>query len=315
MKIDPSPVSDAAAEQLRRMLDVEPRPRRMAVAPVLITLIALAIAVPLSWAMWHVYMQGTWTRDGTVRVYVDRLAPEVAGRIVALPVQDNEYVHKGELLMQIDPTDYQIDVKLAQAAVQQDRDMLANLQREAARRQHLRGMAVTVEDQQITETAALIAAAKLQQAQAELEQAQVNLERTHIRAPVNGWVTHLEAQLGDYANVGVLQLSLVEADSFWVDGYFKETALQGIHVGDPAQVKLLGTRRVLSGHVASIARAIDVPNAQSNQLGIATVDPIFTWVRLAQRVPVRIRLDHVPPGVQLVAGMTATVEVDPPPRG
>ena len=158
LKIDPSPVSDEAAEHLRRMLDVEPRPRRMAIAPVLITLIALAIAALLSWAMWHVYMQGTWTRDGTVRVYVDRLAPEVAGRIVALPAHDNEYVHKGDLLMQIDPTDYKIDVTLAQAAVLQDRETLANLRREAVRRQDLSGLAVTVEAQQSAETAALVEA-------------------------------------------------------------------------------------------------------------------------------------------------------------
>jgi multidrug resistance efflux pump len=296
VKNDPSPVSDAAAEQLRRMLDVEPPPRR--IAPVLITLIALALAVPLSWAMWHVYMQGTWTRDGTVRVDVDRLAPEVAGRIVALPVQDNQYVHKGELLMQIDPTDYQIAVKLAEAVVRQDQATLANLGSEAARRRK-------------SDDTASLAAAALQQAQARLELAQVNLARTQIRAPVNGWVTNLQAQLGDYANVGIPQLALVDADSFWVDGYFKETSLHAIRVGDPAKVKLLGYRQVLSGHVASIARAIGVPNAQLSQQGLATVNPIFTWVRLAQRVPVRIRLGPVPPGVQLVAGMTATVEVDP----
>jgi multidrug resistance efflux pump len=314
LKIDPSPVSDAAGESLRRMLDVEP-PRRVAIAPVLITLIALALAVPLSWAMWHVYMEGPWTRDGTVRVYVDRLAPEVAGRIVALPVQDNQYVHRGDLLMQIDPTDYQIAVTLAQATVLQDRETLDNLRRKAARRADLPGLAVTVEDQQAADTASLVEAARLQQAQAQLEQAQVNLERTQIRAPANGWVTNLQAQLGDYANVGASQLSLVDADSFWVDGYFEETDMHAIRVGDPAKVKLLGYAQVLHGHVASIARAIDVPNAQPNQQGLATVNPIFTWVRLAQRVPVRIRLDHVPPGIELVAGMTATVEVDPPAGG
>jgi multidrug resistance efflux pump len=230
------------------------------------------------------------------------LAPEVAGRIVALPVQDNQYVHKGELLMQIDPTDYQIVVKLAEAVVRQDQATLANLGSEAAQRRK-------------SDDAASLAAAVLQQVQARLELAQVNLARTQIRAPVNGWVTNLQAQLGDYANVGVPQLALVDADSFWVDGYFKETSLHAIRVGDPAKVKLLGYHQVLSGHVASIARAIGVPNAQLSQQGLATVNPIFTWVRLAQRVPVRIRLGHVPPGVQLVAGMTATVEIDPPARG
>jgi multidrug resistance efflux pump len=102
---------------------------------------------------------------------------------------------------------------------------------------------------------------------------------------------------------------LVEAGSFWVDGYFRETSLHAIEVGDPAKIRLLGDPHLLSGHVESIARAIDVPDAKSDERGLATVNPVFTWVRLARRVPVRIRLDHVPPGIQLVAGMTATVEI------
>ena len=173
-------------------------------------------------------------------------------------------------------------------------------------------MAVPLEQRQSADTAVLMAEATLQQAQAQLEQAQVNLERTQIRSPANGWVTNLQAQLGDYANVGARPVSVVDADSYWVDGYFEETSLAAIHDGDPAKVKLLGYAPVITGHVEGIARAIDVPNAQPNEQGLATVNPIFTWVRLAQRVPVRIHLDHVPPGVQLVAGMTATVEIDPP---
>ena len=286
---DPSPVSDAAAAQLRRMLDEEPPRRRTAIISVLLTLAALAIAAPLSWEMWRVYVDGTWTRDGTIRAYVDRLAPEVAGRIVALPVQDNQYVHRGDLLMQIDPTDYQIAVKLAAAVVQQDQAALASLTNQAARRRNLR---LPGDD-----AASRAGEASLQQAQARLEQAQIDLARTQIRAPADGWVTNLQAQPGDYANVGVPQLALVDAGSFWVDGYFRETNLRAIHVGDPAKVKLLGYGQVLSGHVASITRAIGAPGAQPNPQGLVMVNPIFTWVRLAQRVPVRIRLDHLLPGI------------------
>ena len=291
VKLDPSPVSDAAAAQLRRMLDTEPPPRRL--APVLITMVALGLAALLSSAMWHSYIEGPWTRDGTVRVSVVRLAPDVAGPIVALPVQANQYVHKGELLMQIDPTDYQNKVALDAAMVRQDQAVLANLANKPARRGD--------------DNAA--AAAMLQQAQARLAQAQTDLARTQIRAPANGWVTNLQAQPGDYANVGVPQLALVEAGSFWVDGYFRETSLHAIEVGDPAKIRLLGDPHLLSGHVESIARAIDVPDGKSDERGLATVNPVFTWVRLARRVPVRIRLDHIPPGIQLVAGMTATVEI------
>jgi multidrug resistance efflux pump len=154
------------------------------------------------------------------------------------------------------------------------------------------------------------AEASLVQARAKLSQAQVDLERTRILSPVDGYVTNLLAQLGNYVNVGVNTISVVDAKSFWVDGYFEETNLAPIHVGDPAQIKLIGYDEILHGHVESIARAINVANAQPNNQGVATVNPIFTWVRLAQRIPVHIHIDEVPPGVVLAAGMTATVEID-----
>jgi multidrug resistance efflux pump len=157
----------------------------------------------------------------------------------------------------------------------------------------------------------LSAEAGLAQAKAQLNQAQVNLERTRILAPVDGYVTNLLAQLGDYVKVGINTISLVDADSFWVDGYFEETNnLAPIRVGDPAQIKLMGRNQIVRGHVDSIARAIVVANAQPNNQGVATVNPIFTWVRLAQRIPVRVHIDEVPPGVILAAGMTATVEIN-----
>jgi multidrug resistance efflux pump len=156
----------------------------------------------------------------------------------------------------------------------------------------------------------LSAEAGLAQAKAQLNQTQVNLERTRMLAPVDGYVTNLLAQLGDYVNVGASTISLVDADSFWVDGYFEETNLAPIRVGDPAQIKLMGRDQIVRGHVDSIARAINVANAQPNSQGVATVNPIFTWVRLAQRIPVRIHIDEVPPNVVLSAGMTATVEID-----
>jgi multidrug resistance efflux pump len=138
----------------------------------------------------------------------------------------------------------------------------------------------------------------------------VNLARTRILSPVDGYVTNLLAQLGDYVNVGANTISLVDANSFWVDGYFEETNLAPIRVGDRAQIKLMGHSQIVRGRVDSIARAINVANAQPNNQGVANVNPIFTWVRLAQRIPVRIHIDEVPPGVVLSAGMTATVEID-----
>jgi RND family efflux transporter MFP subunit len=292
-------------EERRRFLPIR-------VIPLLITVASIALALPLSWAMWREYMGAPWTRDSTVRVYVVTMAPEVAGGIVARPVADNQYVHKGDLLLAIDPTDYKIAVSLAEAAVRQAQVNARIAAKEATRRQELIDLAaVAVEQQQRFSAQAAAADAQLQQAVANLAQARVNLDRTQIRAPVNGWITNLLANVGDYAHEGQNEISVVDADSFWLDGYFEETKLGKIHVGDAAKIKLMGYRQILHGRVSGVARAISVANAQPNQEGVATVNPIFTWVRLAQRIPVHIHIDPVPEGVVLVAGMTATVQIDP----
>src|ERR1700740_3176579 len=288
---------------------------RLRILPFLITLVVLAAAAALGWAMWDAYMGAPCTRDGRVRAVVVTMAPQVAGQIVQLPVADNQFVHKNDLLMVIDPTNYKIAVSLAEAAVQQAQVNAENAEREAKRRLALSNLAVTVEQQQTFETSAVAAQAQTQQGQANLEQARVNLQRTEIRSPVNGYVTNLLTQLGDYANVGQNLISLVDADSFWVDGYFEETSLDRVQVGDPAEVKLMGYSQIIRGHVGSIARGINVPNAQPNGQGLATVNPIFTWVRLAQRIPVRVQIDEVPGGVGVAMGMTATVQINPQSKG
>jgi multidrug resistance efflux pump len=340
---------------------------RIRIVPLLITLATTALAVGFGWAMWSAYMGTPWTRDGTVRVYTVTMAPEVAGRIVELPVADNQFVPKGGLLMVIDPTNYQIAVDLAQAAVQQAQANVRNAEAQIevqqaqvtasqaqveqakaalvfAQQQQARYVDLAqkgygpvqsaqqfIADQREKQAAVDSAEANLKlaqrqidslkaqhasavanvaQAKAQLGQAQVNLDRTRIRSPVNGWVTNLLAQLGDYANVGQNEITLVDADSFWVDAYFTETALGSIRQGDPAKVKLMGYSKIVRGHVDSVARGINVPNAQAGPQGLAQVNPIFTWVRLAQRIPVRIHIDHVPEGVTLAAGQTATVEIE-----
>jgi multidrug resistance efflux pump len=285
--------------------------RRLRIFPFLITLFAIALACALGWVTWNAYMGAPWTRDATVRAYVVTIAPEVAGRIVSLPVGDNQFVHKGDLLMIIDPTDYRIAVSLAEAIVTQSQSRAENAEREAKRRLALSNLAVTVETQETYESNAQVAQAQHQQALAQLDQARANLARTEIHSPVNGWVTNLLARLGDYANVGQTKVSLVDADSFWIDGYFEETNVSSIRVGDRANIKLMGYSQIVHGNVESIARGINIPNAQPNGQGLADVNPIFTWVRLAQRIPVRIHIDHVPEGVVLAAGLTATVEIAP----
>jgi multidrug resistance efflux pump len=345
--------------------------RRWRMIPVLITLASVAFAVLLGRAMWGVYMGAPWTRDATVRAYVVMVAPEIAGRIVELPIVDNKYMRRGDLLMVIDPTNYRIAVTQAEAAVQQAEANVQNMnaqlgvqqaqisanQAQVAQAQAALGFAqwqaqhyqalvkedsasvenaqqytsqlhqqeAAVEGAQATLKLAqqkvealkaqrMSAEATLAQAKAQVSQAQINLQRTRILSPVNGYVTNLLAQLGDYANVAQRLISVVDADSFWVDGYFEETNLHGIRVGDPASIRLMGYSGIIRGHVDSIAHGINVANAQPNSQGLANVDPIFTWVRLAQRIPVRIHIDQVEPGVVLSAGMTATVQVEPRPR-
>lgn len=292
-----------------------PPPARHPIVGILFTIAAAALAIWLGRGVWQAYMEAPWTRDGTVRAYIVTMAPEVSGRIIALPVADNQYVKAGAPLLVVDPTDYEIAVRLNEAAVTQAQAAMENAEREAVRRQDLPEIAVSTEQQQTYETQAVAARARYQEALANLAQARTNLERTVIHSQVNGWVTNLLTQRGDYANAGRDVISIVDADSFWVDGYFEETALGAIRPGDPARVKLMAYPHVLRGHVDSVTRAINVANAQPNMLGVATVNPIFTWVRLAQRIPVRVHIDEIPKDLVLTAGMTATVEIDPAPAG
>lgn len=279
-----------------------------------VTLTAVVMATVFVWKMWSVYMLSPWTRDGTVRVYVVTMAPEVAGRIVELPVRDNQFVRKGDLLMVIEPTNYEIALKFAEAAVEQAEAVAINARGDSERRDRLIRAAVSKEEKETFRSRRLSAEAGYRQAVANLELARVNMKRTRIVSTVNGYVTNLLAQLGDYAVVGRNVISVVNSDSFWVDGYFEETNLHGIRVGDPASIMLMGYDDILHGHVDSIARGINVPNAQPNGQGLATVNPIFTWVRLAQRIPVRIHIDAIPQPVHLAAGMTATVQIRPAAR-
>jgi multidrug resistance efflux pump len=281
------------------------------VVPILATLAAVAVAAVTGWQAWQYYMGAPWTRDGTVRAYVVKIAPEVAGQIVQLPIVDNQFVHKGDLLMLIDPRNYTIAVRQAEATVEQTRANAVNANAEMTRRLKLSDIAVTMEERQTYISQAATAQANYQSALANLEQARINLKRTEVRSPVNGYITNLTAQLGDYANVGDLQLSVVNSDSYWVDAYFEETALGRIQRGDAATIKLMGYGPLLRGRVQGLSRGINVPNAQPDASGLASVNPIFTFVRLAQRVPVRIHIDEVPEGVELVAGLTATVQVEP----
>ncbi|MBX8561336.1 HlyD family secretion protein [Pseudomonas cichorii] len=274
------------------------------------TLLVLALAIFIGRTLWVHYMETPWTRDGRVRADIINVAAEVSGTVIDVPVRDNQQVKKGDLLMQIDPEHYRIAVKEAQALLASRKATWEMRKLNAKRRADMDNLVVSTESRDDASNIATSALADYQLAQARLEAAELNLSRTRVLASVDGYVTNLNVHRGDYARAGEAKMAVVDMHSFWVYGFFEETKLPHVHVNDPAEMQLMNGE-VLKGHVESIARGIyDRDNPQSREL-IADVNPTFNWVRLAQRVPVRIHLDQVPDGLLLAAGMTCTVVVSP----
>lgn len=275
----------------------------------LATLGALAAAIVMALVTWSYYVVAPWTRDGSVRVQVAGVAPEVSGRITELHVADNQFVHKGEVLYVIDPFDFEVALRSNKASLQQKAADLQVKQVQSERRQHLSTIATSAEEQQVYAGTAIQAKATLEAAQHQVDQADVNLRRTRVRSPVNGYVTNLLMRVGDFAHQGTANMSIIDSDSYWIDGYFEETKMARVCIGDRVEAKLMGYAQPIMGHVATVTRGIGVSNAASGAQGLPNVDAVYTWVRLAQRIPVRIAIDQVPPSVPLVSGMTATVTI------
>ncbi|MFK8332047.1 efflux RND transporter periplasmic adaptor subunit [Pseudomonas sp. BJa5] len=274
------------------------------------TLLVLAAAVVIGRQLWLHYMNTPWTRDGRVRADIINVAADVPGYVVDVPVRDNQLVKKGDLLMQIDPEHYEVAVRQAQALVASRKATWEMRKVNANRRADLDNLVISRENRDDASNIANSALADYQQAQAQLAAAELDLKRTKILATVDGYVTNLNVHRGDYARTGEPKMAVVDKDSFWVYGFFEETKLPHVKVGDQAELQMM-SGEVLKGHVESISRGIyDRDNPESREL-IADVNPTFNWVRLAQRVPVRIHIDEVPEGFLLAAGTTCTVVVKP----
>jgi len=274
-----------------------------------VTLATVAVAAVLGVLLWRYYMLAPWTRDARVRAYVLHLAPEVSGTVAELKVADNQPVHKGDVLFSIDPRSYQFAAQEAAAQLASKREDQVLRATQSSRRERLGDIAISQEDRQTYASTASQAAAASAQAEAALRAAQLNLERTVIRSPVNGYVTNLNLQVGDYVSPGQPAIAVLDSDSFWVAGYFEETKLPNIAIGAKAVIRLMGVKPALEGHVDSVSRGIADSNDVANSIGLQQTNPVFTWVRLAQRIPVRIAIDRVPPGVVVAAGQSATVTV------
>lgn len=275
------------------------------------TAFVVVLAGLLGWRLWRYYMLSPWTRDGRIRAETVNVAAEIYGKVTELNVAENQFVHKGDVLFVIDPEEFRLNLAKADAEVESRRQQMLIRQSLSQRRSQLSAEAVSAEEQQTSESSASIAAADYQEAQAQRDLAKLNLDRTVIRSPVNGYVVNLRLRVGDYASVGQPKLAVIDSDSFWVSGYFEETKLPSIHEGEPAVIKLMGVGPTLDGHVESISRGIADQNGSADAQGLASVNPVFYWVRLAQRIPVRIHIDRVPDNVTLAAGMTCTIAIKP----
>ncbi len=277
----------------------------------LTTLLVVAVAGLVAWRLWVYYMETPWTRDGRVRADVVALAPDVSGPVVRVLVHDNEIVKAGQALFEIDPSRFILAQDLAQATVQKAKAAMQEAERTARRYQALSANAASALSRDQSDFAAQQAKAAYAQAQAQEKVAALNLTRTVVRATVNGAVTNFSMRPGDYVRAGTPVIAIVDTGSLYVDGYFEETKLRGIALGDQAKIQLMDGGPALRGHVTGIAAAIADTERTAAPTLLADVNPTFTWVRLAARVPVRIALDHVPAGTKLVAGMTCTVSITP----
>jgi multidrug resistance efflux pump len=286
-----------------------------AAARLIPTLAIIVLACAGAYELWTHYMYSPWTRDAKVRADVVTIVPEVAGYVTDLRVKDNQFVHEGDVLLEIDPADYRIALDRAQAQAQRSAAALEYARQDERRKGSLVPEGTISKDiYQKTASTLHQSEAALAEDQAALAKAKLDLSRTVIRAPVNGFVTNLTLVVGQYASIGVKTMALIDSDSYRIEGYFEETKIPLIKPNQQVEIHLLSGEPALRGHVEGISRGItDRDNSSGPEL-LANVNPTFEWVRLAQRIPVRIHIDEVPDGVLVSSGMTCTVLVATPPR-
>jgi len=281
-----------------------------------ITALLLAAAGLVAVWLWNRYETAPWTRDGHVYADVVRVSPDISGLVTEVAARDNEIVRKGQLLFVVDRPRYADALAQADASIASAKATLDQARRVAHRDRAL-GDLVATEAREGDDAKVRTSLAALNQAQAARSTAQLNLDRTNVHASVNGYITNLSLRPGDYLSAGTQALAMIDLDSIRVEAYMEETKLRHIHAGDQARIRLMGESQDLIGHVVSIAGGISDDQRSNAPNQLATVNPTFTWVRLAQRIPVRIHVDRMPPGTRLILGRTATVTILPskPPEG
>ncbi|MBV6286709.1 efflux RND transporter periplasmic adaptor subunit [Pseudomonas aegrilactucae] len=275
---------------------------------VVLTLLVVTLATVLVWQMVLYYMFAPWTRDGHIRADVIQIAPDVSGLIQQVAVRDNQVVKRGDVLFSIDQDRFRLALRQAQATLAERSETLAQAQREARRN---RGLGNLVAQEQLEESQSRQARAQsaLAEAQVAVDAAQLNLDRSVVRSPVDGYLNDRAPRAHEFVTAGRPVLSVVDSDAYHVDGYFEETKLAGIHIGQAVDIRVMGDNTRLRGRVQSIAAGIEDRDRSSGANLLPNVNPAFSWVRLAQRIPVRIAFDEVPADFRMIAGRTATVSI------
>ncbi|MBH3430435.1 HlyD family secretion protein [Pseudomonas alkylphenolica] len=275
---------------------------------VVLTLLVVTLATVLVWQMVLYYMYAPWTRDGHIRADVIQIAPDVSGLVQEVSVRDNQVVKRGDVLFTIDQDRFRLALRHAQATQAERKETLAQAQREARRN---RGLGNLVAQEQLEESQSREARAQsaLAEAQVAVDAAQLNLDRSVVRSPVDGYLNDRAPRAHEFVSAGKPVLSVVDSNSYHVDGYFEETKLGGIHIGQAVDIRVLGDNTRLRGRVQSISAGIEDRDRVSGANLLPNVNPAFSWVRLAQRIPVRIAFDEVPQDFRMIAGRTATVSI------
>ena len=274
--------------------------------------IVLAALLVIAFKYWD-YAVHPWTRNGQVRAQVIQIAPRVTAPIVQLPIADNQRVAKGDLLFEIDPRTFQAALNEAQARLDSAKITARNRRNDAKRYRNAARTSpgsISAEDLDQAEDEEKAAAVAVEAAAANVESRDLDLEFTQVRAPVDGYVTNLNLRLGSQAVANQPALALVDVNSFWVHGYFRETVIRDMRAGDRAVVTLMTYPDLpLEGRVESLGWGIAQDDGSTGYNLLPNVEPTFEWIRLAQRVPVRIQLVDLPEEVQLRVGTTASVLV------
>lgn len=277
---------------------------------VLLTLSMTGCAVVLGWHLWSFYMEAPWTRDARLRADIVRLAPDVSGPVSEVLVSDDAHVEKGTPLFRIETDRFELALREAEAQVTGTRAAAELAKTDFERYQLLASKeAASLKERQQAESRMYQAEAAYRSALIARDLAKLNLERTTVRAPASGAITNFSLRRGSYVLAGTAVGALVEKESIYLAGYFEETKLPRIHIGDPVTINIMGEAQSVTGHVAGIAAGIEDRERSDTAGSLASVAPTFSWVRLAQRIPVRIEIDDAPTTLRLVAGRTATVSI------